>query len=104
MTTLPSRRTQSTVVERIKRFVGMGTILDYSIGFSAPSAAFLRVLCALGIGILLRQSQNLKAQRAQRIPAEDAERIHPPPRLLFSIGIKCFAWIDANLPSSLVSL
>jgi hypothetical protein len=57
----------------------MGTILDYNIGFSAFSAAFLRVLCALRLGILRRPSQNLKARRSQRAPAEDAERINPTP-------------------------
>ena len=39
MTTLPLRRTQRTVVERIRRFVGMSAILDYNsldVGASVP--------------------------------------------------------------------
>src|ERR1700682_3852251 len=40
MTTVPLRRTLRTVVERIRRFVGMSAILDYSsgqeVGASAP--------------------------------------------------------------------
>src|SRR5580704_2109101 len=40
MTTAPLRRTQRTVVDRIRRFVGMRAILDYNSGFNVRCERF----------------------------------------------------------------
>src|ERR1700680_4146864 len=61
MTTAPLRRTQRTVVERIRRFVGMSAILDYSsvAGGALPAS-------------LLQSDQGHRQQRgkdADRFPA-----------------------------------
>src|ERR1700730_14996610 len=72
MTTVPLRRTLRTVVERIRRFVGMSAILDYSSGHDVGASASL---------VLERQSQrpstsHQETQRVQKTGTHERGRSH----------------------------
>src|SRR5690348_962297 len=77
MTTAPLRRTQRTVVDRIRRFVGMRAILDYNSAFRRGTAALhLRASPTLApTGVLLDGNQwhsEQGGEDANRFPGGEA--------------------------------
>src|SRR5580765_5532834 len=71
-TTLPSRRTDKTVVDRIRRFVGMSAISDYnSAGSGGPQQAHrLLIYCS-------RDSLRLRSGQAFSPPEGGSAKMTP---------------------------